>query len=125
MLYENYLPILVFLIFAILVGIGVASAGKIMSIIVGVNKPNIEKNSPFECGFPEFDGARMKFDVRFYLVALLFLVFDLEMAFLFPWATVMHLSEVGWAGFIMMMIFLFDLAIGFIYMWKKGALEWE
>jgi NADH-quinone oxidoreductase subunit A len=125
MLYENYLPILVFLIFSVLVGVGVASAGKIVSIIVGVNKPNIEKNSPFECGFPEFDGARMKFDVRFYLVALLFLVFDLEMAFLFPWATVMHTPEVGWAGFIMMMVFLFDLTIGFLYMWKKGALEWE
>ena len=125
MLYENYLPILVFLIFSVLVGVGVASAGKIVSILVGVNKPNNEKNSPFECGFPEFDGARMKFDVRFYLVALLFLVFDLEMAFLFPWATVMQTPEVGWAGFTMMMVFLFDLTIGFLYMWKKGALEWE
>jgi NADH-quinone oxidoreductase subunit A len=125
MLYENYLPILIFIIFALLVGIAVASAGKIVSMLVGVNKPNEEKNSPFECGFPEFDGARLKFDVRFYLVALLFLVFDLEMAFLFPWAVVMTDPAVGWAGFIAMMIFLFILTIGFVYEWKKGALEWE
>ncbi|MFT6834591.1 MAG: NADH-quinone oxidoreductase subunit A [Francisellaceae bacterium] len=123
MLYESYLPLLIFLIIAIGLGLTVATAGKIVAKLVGVDRPNAEKNSPFECGFPEFDDARMKFDVRFYLVAILFIVFDLEMAFMFPWAVVF--TKIGWAGFISMIIFLVELFLGFIYLWKKGALEWE
>ncbi|MCF6775544.1 NADH-quinone oxidoreductase subunit A [Thiotrichales bacterium 19X7-9] len=123
MLYENYLPVLVFLILSSLVGIGAAVAGKMVSKFVGADRPSEEKNSPFECGFPEFEDARMKFDVRYYLVAILFLVFDLEIAFLFPWSAV--LSKLSLIAFLSMMVFLFVLLIGFIYEWKKGALEWE
>ncbi|MCF6764309.1 NADH-quinone oxidoreductase subunit A [Thiotrichales bacterium 19S3-7] len=123
MLYENYLPILVFLILSSLVGIGAAVAGKMVCKFVGAYQPNKEKNSPFECGFPEFEDARMKFDVRYYLVAILFLVFDLEIAFLFPWSAV--LSKLSLIAFLSMMLFLLILLIGFIYEWKKGALEWE
>jgi NADH-quinone oxidoreductase subunit A len=123
MLYENYLPILVFLIIAFGLAITLATLGKMLSKFVGVNKPNASKNSPFECGFPEFEDARMKFDVRYYLVAILFLVFDLEIAFLFPWSAV--LSSLSLVAFLSMMLFLFILLVGFIYEWKKGALEWE
>lgn len=123
MLYENYLPILVFLIVAFGLAITLATLGKMLSKFVGANKPNKAKNSPFECGFPEFEDARMKFDVRYYLVAILFLVFDLEIAFLFPWSAV--LSSLSVVAFLSMMLFLFILLVGFIYEWKKGALEWE
>jgi NADH-quinone oxidoreductase subunit A len=123
MLYESYLPILIFLLIAVGLGIVVPLAGRIVAKITGADNPTDEKNSPFECGFPEFGDARLKFDVRFYLVAILFIVFDLEMAFMFPWAVVF--TKIGWPGFISMMIFLIELFLGFIFLWKKGALEWE
>ena len=90
---------------------------------MGERRPGTEKDSPYECGFDAFESARMKFDVRYYLVAILFIIFDLEIAFLFPWAVV--LDQIGWFGYVAMMIFLGVLVIGFIYEWKKGALEWE
>ena len=89
----------------------------------GDNNPNAEKNSPYECGFEAFEDSRMKFDIRYYLVAILFIIFDLEVAFLFPWA--ISFGEIGFLGYISMMIFLFILTVGFIYEWKKGALEWD
>ena len=91
--------------------------------LLGPNKPDSAKLSPYECGFEAFENARMKFDVRYYLVAILFIIFDLEIAFLFPWAIV--LDDIGMFGFVAMIIFLFVLVIGFVYEWKKGALEWE
>lgn len=118
-LVENYLPILIFLIVAVVI----ALAAVALSFIVAKQKPDSEKNSAYECGFPAFDDARAKFDVRFYLVAILFIIFDLEIAFLFPWAVA--LGDIGIAGFWSMMIFLGILTVGFIYEWKKGALEWE
>jgi len=120
---ENYLPILVFVIVGILFGCVALLGSKIVSKITRVNNPNPEKNSPYECGFEAFEEARTRFDVRFYLVAILFIVFDLEVAFLFPWAVVIR--KLGWAPFIAMGIFLLLLVVGFIYEWKKGALEWE
>jgi len=116
---ENYLPILVFLIMGALFGLMPMMAG----FMVGPNRPDSEKLSPYECGFEAFEDSRMKFDVRYYLVAILFIIFDLEIAFLFPWAIV--LDEVGMYGFLAMVIFLAVLVVGFIYEWKKGALEWE
>jgi NADH-quinone oxidoreductase subunit A len=94
-----------------------------LGFLLGTRKPDEEKLSPYECGFEAFEDSRMKFDVRYYLVAILFIIFDLEIAFLFPWAVV--LDQIGMVGFIAMMIFLAILVIGFIYEWKKGALEWE
>jgi NADH-quinone oxidoreductase subunit A len=127
--YHNFFPILIFLIVALTVAFLMAVSGKILSIIVGAHSPSLEKNSPFECGFKEFEDARIKFDVRFYLVALLFLVFDLDIAFLIPWSVLVsgadNTSKISWSAFIAMMIFLFILLVGFIYEWKKGALEWE
>ena len=102
---------------------GMALAAVVASQIIGRQKPDPEKNSPYECGFEPFDDARGKFDVRFYLVAILFIIFDLEVAFLFPWAV--SLGGIGLLGFWSMVIFLGILTIGFIYEWKKGALEWE
>jgi len=116
---ENYLPILVFLILGLAFGVGPVIAG----FILGPRRPDSEKLSPYECGFEAFEDSRMKFDVRYYLVAILFIIFDLEIAFLFPWAVV--LDKIGMFGFIAMVIFLAILVIGFIYEWKKGALEWE
>lgn len=116
---ENYLPILVFLVLAILFGVGPIIAG----FVLAPHRPDSEKLSPYECGFEAFEDSRMKFDVRYYLVAILFIIFDLEIAFLFPWAVV--LKEIGMFGFISMVVFLGILVIGFIYEWKKGALEWE
>ncbi len=115
----NYLPILIFL------GIAVALGSIIMlaTYIIARQQPNTEKLSPYECGFEPFEDARGRFDVRFYLVAILFIIFDLEVAFLFPWAV--SLGNIGIFGFWSMMIFLGVLTIGFIYEWKKGALEWE
>ena len=115
----EYLPVLLFLLVSIIFSIGVLS----LSFIVSPKKPNNEKLSPYECGFEPFDDARTKFDIRFYLVALLFIIFDLEVAFLFPWA--ISLKNIGLFGYTSMMIFLIILTIGFIYEWKKGALEWE
>ncbi len=114
-----YLPVLLFLAVAIVV----ACAAVGLSFLLAKQKPDPEKNSPYECGFEAFSDARRRFDVRFYLVAILFIIFDLEVAFLFPWA--ITLGEIGWAGFGAMMLFLGILTIGFIYEWKKGALEWE
>ena len=116
---QTYLPILIFLLIAFAVGIVPLFLGKIL----GPNRPDPEKLSPYECGFDAFEDARMKFDVRYYLVAILFILFDLEIAFLFPWAVVFR--ELGWFGFWAMMVFLAILVVGFIYEWKKGALEWE
>lgn len=116
---ENYFPILMFILVGLGVGLGPLLAGKILS----PHKPDAEKNSPYECGFEAFEDARMKFDVRYYLVAILFILFDLEIAFLFPWAVV--IQEIGPAGFWAMMVFLFVLVVGFIFEWMKGALEWD
>jgi len=116
---ENYFPILLF----ILVGLGVGVAPLLIGKLVSPHKPDAQKNSPYECGFEAFEDARMKFDVRYYLVAILFILFDLEIAFLFPWAVV--IQEIGLAGFWAMMLFLFVLVVGFIYEWVKGALEWD
>ena len=118
MLYE-YLPILIFLALASLFATVMLSAG----FIFGGSNPDSEKNSPYECGFEPFEDSRMKFDVRFYLVAILFIIFDLEIAFLFPWAV--SLKNIGALGFYSMMFFLFILTVGFIYEWKNGALDWE
>ncbi len=115
----NYLPILVFLGVGVLFGIGPIVAG----FILGPHRPDDAKLSPYECGFEAFEDARMTFDVRYYLVAILFILFDLEIAFLFPWGVM--LDKLGWFGFYAMMVFLGILVIGFIYEWKKGALEWE
>ncbi|MEW8009339.1 MAG: NADH-quinone oxidoreductase subunit A [Candidatus Thiodiazotropha endolucinida] len=116
---ENYLPVLLFIIIGAVVGAAMIGMGFMLS----PNRPDSEKNSPYECGFEAFEDSRMKFDVRYYLVAILFIIFDLEIAFLFPWAVV--LDQIGMAGFWAMMIFLGILVVGFIYEWKKGALEWE
>ena len=118
-LLSEYLPILIFLF----IGISIAFGMTAISFIIGKNKPDKEKLSAYECGFEAFDDARGRFDVRFYLVAILFIIFDLEVAFLFPWA--ISLGELGYFGYWSMMIFLLVLTIGFIYEWKKGALEWE
>lgn len=120
---ENYLPILVFIIVSLLFGVAVIVGSKIIAHFSKVNKPGAEKLSAYECGFEPFEEARTRFDVRFYLVAILFIVFDLEVAFLFPWAAVVR--HIGWAGFIAMGMFLLLLVVGFVYEWKKGALEWE
>ena len=116
---ENYLPILVFLVLGLAFGVGPLIAG----FILAPHRPDAQKLSAYECGFEAFEDSRMKFDVRYYLVAILFIIFDLEIAFLFPWAVV--LDKIGWFGFTAMAVFLGVLVIGFVYEWKKGALEWE
>ena len=116
---KDYLPIILFLVIALIL-----SAGFILiNFLLSPNNPDPEKLSAYECGFEPFNDSRMEFDVRFYLVAILFIIFDLEIAFLFPWA--ISLGAIGVFGFVSMMIFLFILTIGFIYEWKKGALDWE
>jgi NADH-quinone oxidoreductase subunit A len=116
---DQYLPVLLF----ILVGIGVGIAPQVLGYILGPNRPDAAKNSPYECGFEAFEDARMKFDVRYYLVVILFILFDLEIAFLFPWAVA--LKDVGVGGFWAAVVFLGILVVGFVYEWKKGALDWE
>jgi len=116
---ENYFPILLFLLVGLVLGGVLLGLGKLVS----PDRPDPEKLSPYECGFEAFEDARMKFDVRYYLVAILFILFDLEIAFLFPWAVA--LPDIGMFGFVAMMIFLLILVVGFVYEWKKGALEWE
>jgi NADH-quinone oxidoreductase subunit A len=119
----QYLPILIFLVIAL----GISSLFVFLpmgvSRLTGTHKPNAEKLSEYECGFPAFEDPRSQFDVRFYLIAILFIVFDLEGAFLFPWAV--SLDVTGWPGWVTMMVFLFELIVGYAYAWKKGALEWE
>ena len=115
----EYLPILLFLFVAIVIALALLAIGWLL----GPKRPEAEKLSPYECGFEAFEDARMKFDVRYYLVAILFILFDLEIAFLFPWAVA--LREIGPAGFWAMMLFLAILVVGFAYEWKKGALDWE
>ena len=115
----EYLPILIFLGIAV----GMSAAMIAASYIMAKQRPDAEKLSPYECGFAPFDDARRQFDVRFYLVAILFIIFDLEVAFLFPWAV--SLGAIGMLGFWSMLVFLAVLTIGFVYEWKKGALEWE
>jgi NADH-quinone oxidoreductase subunit A len=116
---DQYLPVLLF----ILVGVTVGVVPQVLGRLLGPVRPDAEKNSPYECGFEAFEDARMKFDVRYYLVAILFILFDLEIAFLFPWAVA--LKEIGAVGFWSVMAFLGILVVGFIYEWKKGALDWE
>jgi len=120
---SQYLPILLFLA----VALGLSSAFVFLPMAVGrltgAHKPDPEKLSEYECGFPAFEDPRSQFDVRFYLIAILFIVFDLEAAFLFPWSV--SLGEIGWAGWITMMVFIFELVLGLVYAWKKGALDWE
>jgi len=122
-LLANYFPVLLFLAIGAAVGVGGIVASGVLARLSGAQNPDAAKNSPYECGFEAFEDARMKFDVRYYLVAILFILFDLEIAFLFPWAVV--LQDIGWFGFIAMLLFLGILVVGFIYEWKKGALEWE
>ena len=116
---HNYLPILIFL--AVAGGFGLVLL--VLGWVLGPRRPDIDKVSPYECGFEAFEDSRTKFDVRYYLVAILFILFDLEIAFLFPWAVA--LREIGPAGFWAMMVFLLILVVGFAYEWKKGALDWE
>ena len=116
---DQYLPVLLF----ILVGVSVGVVPQVLGYSLGPNRPDAAKNSPYECGFEAFEDARMKFDVRYYLVAILFILFDLETAFLFPWAV--SLKELGTFGFLIGLEFVTVLTIGFVYMWKKGALDWE
>ena len=118
-LLADYLPLIVF----IGVALFIASALLVVPFLVAFKAPDPEKLSAYECGFNAFDDARMKFDVRFYLVAILFIIFDLEVAFLFPWA--ITFGELGWFGFCSMMVFLGVLTVGFVYEWRKGALEWD
>jgi len=116
---EQYFPILIFLALGIALGSVLVIAGKLLA----VHKPDVQKNSPYECGFEAFEDARMRFHVRYYLVAILFILFDLEITFLFPRAVV--IQKIGMFGFVAMMIFLAILVVGFIYEWMKGALDWE
>lgn len=114
-----YFPVLLFIIVGVALGGGLIIVGKLVS----PHKPDVEKNAPYECGFEAFEDARMKFDVRYYLVAILFIIFDLETAFLFPWGV--SLRDVGWPGFAAMMVFILEFILGFVFLWKKGALDWE
>jgi len=115
----EYFPILLFIAVGLVIGV----VPVLLGTLLGPHRPDPEKLSPYECGFEPFEDARMKFDVRYYLVAILFILFDLEIAFLFPWAVA--LNDIGLAGFLAMMLFLGILAVGFVYEWMKGALEWE
>ena len=120
---EQYLPILIFLFIAVLLSAAFVFLPMGVSRLTGTHNPTADKLSEYECGFPAFEEPRSQFDVRFYLVAILFIIFDLEAAFLFPWAV--SLDFTGWSGWTTMMIFIGELAIGLVYAWKVGALEWE
>ncbi|MEY2943869.1 MAG: hypothetical protein RLY97_1883 [Pseudomonadota bacterium] len=120
---SQYLPIFIFLAIALGLSTAFVFLPIGVSYLTGSHSPNDAKNSEYECGFPAFEDPRSQFDVRFYLVAILFIIFDLEAAFLFPWAV--SLKQTGWTGWITMMVFLAELLIGYAYAWKKGALEWE
>jgi NADH-quinone oxidoreductase subunit A len=119
----DYLPILLFLGVALGLSMAFVVLPMLVSRLTGANRPYPDKLTEYECGFPAFEDSRGQFDVRFYLVAILFIIFDLEVAFLFPWAV--SVFSLGWAAWIAMMIFLAELALGLVYAWKKGALEWE
>ena len=119
----DYLPILLFLGIAVALSSAFVVLPVLVGNLTGASKPYADKLAEYECGFPAFEDSRAQFDVRFYLVAILFIVFDLEAAFLFPWAV--SLKETGWTGWIAMMVFLGELVLGYAYAWKKGALEWE
>lgn len=116
---DEYLPILLFLLVGIGVGVGAQLAGRVL----GPQQPSEAKAAQYECGFDAFEDARVKFDVRYYLLAILFILFDLETIFFFPWAASMR--ELGWQGFVVMMVFVAEIALVFWYLWKKGALDWE
>ena len=116
---QNYLPVLIFLIIGVVGGL----VAPLIGFILGPRHPDSEKLSPYECGFPPMEEARLPFDIRYYLVAILFIIFDLETAFLVPWAVIFR--KIGWFGMGVMAVFLGILTIGFIYEWKKGGLEWE
>jgi len=116
---EAYFPVLLFIIIGVGLGLLLMTIGRVL----GPNNPDPDKLSPYECGFEAFEDARMKFDVRYYLIAILFILFDLETAFLFPWGVA--LREIGWPGFFSMGVFLLEFLVGFVYIWKKGALDWE
>ncbi|WP_438802529.1 NADH-quinone oxidoreductase subunit A, partial [Klebsiella michiganensis] len=116
---EAYFPVLLFIV----VGVGLGLALMTIGRVLGPNNPDPDKLSPYACGFEAFEDARMKFDVRYYLIAILFILFDLETAFLFPWGVA--LREIGWPGFFAMGVFLLEFLVGFVYIWKKGALDWE
>jgi NADH-quinone oxidoreductase subunit A len=120
---SQYLPILLFLVIALGLSSLFVFLPMAVSRLTGAHQPTAAKLAEYECGFPAFEDSRSQFDVRFYLVAILFIIFDLEAAFLFPWAV--SLGDTGWVGWGTMMLFLFELVIGFIYAWKVGALEWE
>lgn len=115
----EYLPVLLFLVVSAGLGIALIAIGNVL----GPKRPDAEKSSPYECGFEAFEDTRMRFDVRYYLIAILFIIFDLEIAFVFPWAVVF--SKLGLLGLVEMGMFLGLLVLGFVYVWKKGALEWE
>src|SRR6478736_2263877 len=116
---EQYFPILLFIGFGLFLGFAMLSVGRLVSPY----RPDAEKTSPYECGFEAFEDARMKFDVRYYLIAILFILFDLETAFFFPWGVAMR--DLGWSGFVTMLVFIVEFVVGFWYIWKKGALDWE
>jgi len=116
---ENYFPVLLFIVIGTVVGV----ASQVLGRLVGPHRPDAAKLSPYECGFEAFEDARMKFDVRYYLVAILFILFDLETAFFFPWGVSMR--DLGWPAFVTMMVFIAEFVVGFWYIWKKGALDWE
>src|SRR3982074_1031952 len=116
---EQYFPILLFIVVGLGLGLLLLSLGAMLA----PHRPDPEKNSPYECGFEAFEDARMKFDVRYYLVAILFILFDLETAFFFPWGVAIR--DLGWAGFMTMLVFIAEFVVGFWYIWKKGALDWE
>ena len=122
---DQYLPVLLF----ILIGIAVGIVPLVLGYILGPNRPDPAKNSPYECGFEAFEDARMKFDVRYYLIAILFILFDLEVAFLVPWATIFKeivgTESLKWFGFVEMLVFITILVVGYVYAWAKGALDWE
>jgi len=122
---ENYFPILVFIGVGLAVGVAPIVLGSGLSRLVGSHRPTAEKLSPYECGFEAFEDARMKVDVRYYLVAILFILFDLEIAFLFPWAIVLGEQSESWFRYLAMVVFLGILVVGFVYEWMKGALDWE
>ena len=119
----EYFPVLIFLAISVVLGVILLATGGILGALLGNIKPDSEKSSPYECGFEAFEDTRPKFDVRYYLIAILFIIFDLEIAFFMPWA--LALDELGLVGLVAMLIFVIELVIGFFFIWKKGALEWE